>query len=118
MQSHKMPNLHLGRSCLSENDMLRSTMGSNAFNDNISKLAWPFIGPASSMSVDITQEDGSLMTRSASGRVREAKARRKMYPKEQWLAMKPVIQQLYADEGRTFAKVVEYLHEFHSFNPT
>jgi hypothetical protein len=118
MRSHKRPNLHLEKSCSSENVMLRSTMGLNTFNDDISECAWPFMGPASSMPVDVIQEDGSSMMRSASGRVGETKARRKMYPKEQWLAMKPVIQQLYIDEGRTFAKVVEYLHENHGFNPT
>jgi hypothetical protein len=27
-----------------------------------------------------------------------------MYPKEQWLSLKPVILQLYVDEGQTSAK--------------
>lgn len=44
--------------------------------------------------------------------------RRKMYPKEQWLALRPIIQRLYVDEGQTFLKVAEYLHEHHDFNPT
>ncbi|CZR66338.1 uncharacterized protein PAC_16239 [Phialocephala subalpina] len=44
--------------------------------------------------------------------------RRKMYSKEQWQALKTIIYQLYVDEGQTFSKVSEYLHEHHDFNPT
>jgi hypothetical protein len=46
------------------------------------------------------------------------KPRREIYSKEQWLALKPFIQQLYIDEGQTFRKVAEYLHQHHDFNPT
>jgi hypothetical protein len=45
-------------------------------------------------------------------------AKRKMYPKEQWLALKPLIHRLYIDENQTFTKVAEYLQEHHGFNPT
>jgi hypothetical protein len=41
-----------------------------------------------------------------------------MYPKEQWLALKPIIKQMYVDEGHTFNKVAEYLREHHDFHPT
>lgn len=34
----------------------------------------------------------------------DMKVRREMYPKEQWLSLKPVILQLYVDEGQTSAK--------------
>jgi len=48
----------------------------------------------------------------------EMNARRQMYPKEQWLAVKPVIQHLYVDEGHTFLQVAEYLDRHHGFKPT
>ena len=48
----------------------------------------------------------------------DTNGRRKVYPKEQWLALRPIIQRLYVDEGQTFVKVAEYLHEQHNFNPT
>jgi hypothetical protein len=44
--------------------------------------------------------------------------RRERYPKEQWLALKPIIEQLYVKEGQTLTKVVEYLAEHHDFYPT
>ncbi|PMD46893.1 hypothetical protein L207DRAFT_383238, partial [Hyaloscypha variabilis F] len=37
---------------------------------------------------------------------------------EQWLAVKPVIQHLYVDEGHTFLQVAEYLDRHHGFKPT
>jgi hypothetical protein len=41
-----------------------------------------------------------------------------MYPKEQWLALRPLIYRLYIGENQTFTKVAEYLQEHHGFNPT
>jgi hypothetical protein len=48
----------------------------------------------------------------------EMNARRKMYPKEQWLALKPLIYRLYIEESQTFIKVAGYLQEYHGFKPT
>jgi hypothetical protein len=44
--------------------------------------------------------------------------KRKMYPKEQWLALKPLIHRLYIDENQSFTKVAKYLQEHYGFNPT
>ena len=41
----------------------------------------------------------------------EGGARRNMYPKEQWQALKLVIERLYVKEGQTFTKVAEYLRD-------
>ncbi|KAE9362669.1 hypothetical protein N431DRAFT_525010 [Stipitochalara longipes BDJ] len=41
-----------------------------------------------------------------------------MYPKEQWLALKPAIQRLYIEEGQTFTQVAEHLDQHHGFKPT
>lgn len=46
------------------------------------------------------------------------KQRREMYPKEQWLALKPIIQQLYVEERKTFNEVADHLQEHHDFSPT
>jgi hypothetical protein len=46
------------------------------------------------------------------------KQRREMYPKEQWLALKPIIQRLYLEESQTYNEVADYLHEYHDFSPT
>jgi hypothetical protein len=65
-----------------------------------------------------TQEPESSMTLAGPKQLPCMKQRLDIYPKEQWLALKPIIQQLYVDEGQTFRKVAEYLHEYHDFNPT
>jgi hypothetical protein len=41
-----------------------------------------------------------------------------MYSKEQWQALKHVIERLYVTEGQTFIKVAEYLQEHHGVKPT
>ena len=64
------------------------------------------------------QDPGSLMDFEESMKQSDINGRRKMYPKEQWLALRPIVQRLYVDEGQTFLKVAEYLHEHHNFNPT
>jgi Clr5 domain len=93
-------------------------MDSDTPHGDLSGNVWLFVGAASSMRAYVTQTEDSPTTRLGDGRERETTARRKMYPKEQWLALKPVIQQLYVEEGRTFAKVAEYLQENHGFDPT
>lgn len=45
-------------------------------------------------------------------------ARRKMYPKSHWGALKPLIHQLYIKENQTFTKVAAYLDQNHGLNPT
>jgi hypothetical protein len=45
-------------------------------------------------------------------------ARRKMYPKSHWEAMKPLIHQLYIEENQTFTNVAAYLDQNHGLNPT
>lgn len=69
-------------------------------------------------------DDGDEQAAAASGsvsgptKVPDMNARRKMYPKEQWAVLKPIIQKLYVEEGQTFTKVAQYLHEHHGFSPT
>lgn len=65
-----------------------------------------------------TQEPEALATLFGLGKTTIMKPRHKMYPKEKWLALKPIIQQLYIDEGQTFREVAEYLREHHDFDPT
>ncbi|KAN0106744.1 TPR-like protein [Hyaloscypha variabilis] len=48
----------------------------------------------------------------------EMNARRKIYPEEQWLVLKPLIHHLYIEENQTFIKVAGYLQEHHGFKPT
>jgi len=55
---------------------------------------------------------------SGSHKIKEMNARRQMYPKEFWVALKPVIQRSYIEEGQTFTKVAEYLDQHHGFKPT
>jgi hypothetical protein len=43
---------------------------------------------------------------------------RKQFPKAQWVALKPLIHQLYITEKRTIAQVTSYLNEHYGFNPT
>ncbi|KAH8765260.1 hypothetical protein F5882DRAFT_383150 [Hyaloscypha sp. PMI_1271] len=75
-------------------------------------------GPASSHDIIDEQEDASLTMIPGLGKKAETNARRKMYPKEQWIALKPLIYRLYITESRTFIKVAQYLREHHGFNPT
>jgi tetratricopeptide (TPR) repeat protein len=74
--------------------------------------------PASSHAISFEQNEQRAMATARPEVVREMNARRKMYPKEQWLALKPIIQRLYVDEGQTFLKVAEFLNETRGFNPT
>jgi hypothetical protein len=76
------------------------------------------MGTASSLLTSIGQEEGSSTIASGPGKEGGNIARRKIYPKEQWRALKPLIQRLYIDENQTFTKVAEYLQEHHGFNPT
>jgi hypothetical protein len=75
-------------------------------------------GPALSLQLRRGQDLGSVMDFEESMKQSDINGRRKMYPKEQWLALRPIIQRLYVDEGQTFLKVAEYLHEHYNFNPT
>jgi hypothetical protein len=81
-----------------------------------SNFSGPIWGTASSAPTGEEQE--SFATRPGATKLPEKSQRRKMYPKEQWLALKPIIKQLYVNEGRTFTKVAEYLAEHHDFHPT
>jgi hypothetical protein len=76
------------------------------------------IGGSPSFEPADTQERESSMTLAGPEQLPDMRTRREMYPKEQWLVLKPIIQQLYVDKGQTFRKVAEYLHEHHDFNPT
>jgi hypothetical protein len=95
-------------------------MDSNAPHGDLSELVWPFVSLPRRCPLDVAQEECQpiLESGSGSGREGETSARRKMFPKEQWLALKPVIKRLYVDEGQTFGNVAEYLYEHHRFNPT
>jgi Clr5 domain len=93
-------------------------MDSNAPHSDLSDQVWPFASLASSLPLDVAQEDSRPTVRAGMDRAGETSARRKMFPKEKWMALKPVIKRLYFDEGQTFVKVAEYLHEHHDFNPT
>jgi hypothetical protein len=74
--------------------------------------------PALSLPLRSSQDPGVVMAFEESMKQSEMNGRRKMYPKEQWLALRPIIQRLYVDEGQTFLKVAGYLHEHYNFNPT
>jgi hypothetical protein len=45
-------------------------------------------------------------------------SRSQIYSKEQWQALKPIIEQLYVVEGQTFVKVAQYLVKHHNFRVT
>ena len=47
-----------------------------------------------------------------------APSKRQQYSKEQWEAMKPIIQQLYRLENQKFEKVVAVLKDVYGYNPT
>jgi hypothetical protein len=87
-------------------------------NDKMSGLIWTFNDTASSVPAGGGPEGQNSMTISGEGKLGETSARSKMYPKQQWLVLKPVIQQLYIDENQTFTKVAEYLDQNHGFKPT
>jgi hypothetical protein len=93
-------------------------MNSIAMDDKISGPIWTFNGAASSVPAGGGPDTQSSMTICGEEKLGETNARRKMYPKEQWLALKPVIQRLYIDENQTFTKVAEYLDQNHGFKPT
>jgi hypothetical protein len=44
--------------------------------------------------------------------------KRKMISKEQWDPLKPVVERLHVEEGRTLRQVAALLKEHHDFNPT
>ena len=52
------------------------------------------------------------------GPSRELHTGRKMYSKEKWAALKPIIQRLYVDENQTFRQVASCLARNHGFSPT
>jgi hypothetical protein len=87
-------------------------------DDNFLESIWAPTGPASSHDILDEQEDASLTMIPGLGKKAETNARRKMYPKEQWLALKPLIYRLYITENQTFTKVAQHLQEHHRFNPT
>jgi hypothetical protein len=91
-------------------------MDSNALDDG--DFLRQASAPALSLPLRSGQDPGSVMASEESMKQSDMNGRRKMYPKEQWLALRPIIQRLYVDEGQTFLKVAEYLHEHHDFNPT
>ena len=74
--------------------------------------------PALSLPLRSGQDPRLVMAFEQSMKQGGINGRRKMYPKKHWLALRPIIQRLYVDEGQTFLKVAEYLHEHHNFNPT
>jgi hypothetical protein len=74
--------------------------------------------PVSSAMADVGDEQVSPTIRVGPEKLPEMNARRSMYPKQQWLALKPIIKQLYVNEGQTFSKVAEYLRTHHDFSPT
>jgi hypothetical protein len=92
----------------------RDNFDASAMEGNLSGSIWA----SNSYQPADTQEPESLMTLARPKQLPDMKPRREIYPKEQWLALKPIIQQLYVDEGQTFRKVAEYLHKHHDFNPT
>ncbi|PMD53854.1 uncharacterized protein K444DRAFT_131084 [Hyaloscypha bicolor E] len=87
-------------------------------DDNFLESIWAPTGPASSHDILDEQEDASSTMIPGLGKKTETNARRKMYPKEQWLALKPLIYRLYITENQTFTKVAQHLQEHHRFNPT
>lgn len=79
----------------------------------------PMWAPGSSAANDVGDlQATSLTTPAEPEKLLAMNATRKMYTAEQWLELKPIVKQLYIDEGRTFPKVAEYLHEHHDFSPT
>jgi hypothetical protein len=90
----------------------------SAMADNFLYPVWGPMGTASSPHTRTGQEQESSMMASRPDKEGKNSASRKMYPKEQWLALKPLIHRLYIDENQTFTKVAEYLQEHHGFNPT
>jgi hypothetical protein len=87
-------------------------------DDNFLESIWAPTGPASSHDILDEQEDASLTMIPGLGKKAETNARRKMYPKEQWLALKPLIYRLYITENQTFTEVAQHLQEHHRFDPT
>jgi hypothetical protein len=77
----------------------------------------PFLASASSEPA-LTEKPEASATLFGPEQAAVMKPRHKMYPKEKWLSLQPIIQQLYVDEGWTFREVAEYLRQHHDFNPT
>ncbi|PMD57804.1 uncharacterized protein K444DRAFT_24743 [Hyaloscypha bicolor E] len=82
---------------------------------SFSGLVW---GTASFATAVAPQDEKGLTILPEPTRLPEMNQRRERYPKEQWLALKSIIEQLYVKEGQTLTKVVEYLAEHHDFYPT
>ena len=78
----------------------------------------PMWNPASSAVAGVGDKQISPFTQAGPEKLPEMNARRNKYSKQQWLELKPIIKQLYIDEGQTFSKVAEYLQEYHGFTPT
>jgi hypothetical protein len=74
--------------------------------------------PVLSAVADVGNEQLSPTIRVEPEKLPEMITRRNTYPKQQWLALKPIIEQLYVNEGQTFSKVAEYLRAHHAFSPT
>jgi hypothetical protein len=87
-------------------------------DDNFLESIWATTDPASSHGIVEAQTDVSPTMISRLGKKADTNARRKMYPKKQWLALKPLIYRLYINESQTVTKVAQHLHEHHGFNPT
>jgi hypothetical protein len=64
-------------------------------DDNFLESIWAPTSPASSHDIIDEQEDASSTMIPGLGKKAETNARRKMYPKDQWLALKPLIYRLY-----------------------
>jgi hypothetical protein len=94
------------------------SMDLSAMADKFLYPVWRPMGTASSPHTSTGQEEESSTMAFRRGMGAESIARRKMYPKEQWLTLKPLIHRLYIDENQTFTKVAEYLQELYGFNPT
>jgi hypothetical protein len=90
----------------------------SAMADNFLYPVWCPMGTVLSLHTRTEQEEDRSTMDSGPGKEGKNSARRKMYPKEQWLALKPLIHRLYIDENQAFTKVAEYLQEHHGFNPT
>jgi Clr5 domain len=63
-------------------------------------------------------ESLTSLPREQADKLPDTKQRREMVPKEQWLALKPVIEQLYVKEQQTFNEVAQHLQKYHNFSPT
>ncbi|KAE8452714.1 hypothetical protein EG329_013973 [Mollisiaceae sp. DMI_Dod_QoI] len=74
--------------------------------------------PVSTIMADVDDEQFSSSIHVGSEKLPEMNTRRKTYSKQQWSALKPIIKQLYVNEGQTFRKVAEYLCAHHDFSPT